>query len=168
MSFQVVLTIGSPPHPELRLNRTRVRAVLPSNLRELNDGLIGAAIPLNTLARIDNPYCLAGASAQCPRNLPQGSTLVDLVSVFAGPSPDIDGDGDGLECVLDDDGNGVVDGCCDGLLVCPLRSFECGGRSIPPITAVKSSCATDPRMADGYSVGIRFQAVAANIIGFAD
>lgn len=165
--IQFVLTIGSPPHPEIRINGARVRGIVPANLDEITDGVIGGSVPLATMATIENPYCRAGQATQCPREVPSESRLLDLVSIFV-ERPDIDGDGDGLECVLDDSGDGLVDGCCDGGARCPPRASQCEGRLIPATSALPSSCARDPRMADGYSIGFRFHAVAANIVGIAD
>lgn len=166
--IQFVLAIGSPPHPELRMNGTRVRAVLPAALDEMTDGIIGGSVPMSTLATIENPYCIAGQAAQCPREVPRESRLLDLTFIFVGSRPDIDADGDGLECILDDSGNGLIDACCDAMPRCPPRGSLCGNLLVPPSTDVPSSCARDPRMADGFSVGFRFHAVAANIVGIAD
>jgi len=167
--IQFVLTLGSPPHPEIRINGTRVRAVVPANLDELTDGILGGSVPLNTLATIENPYCRAGQATQCPREVPVESRLLDVVTLFVGPRPDIDADGDGLECALDDSGDGLIDGCCDGVPQCPFRSSDCGGRLIAATDpGVSSSCARDPRMADGFSIGFRFTAVSANIVGIAE
>ncbi len=169
--IQFILTIGAPPHPEIRINRVRVRATVPGDLGGLADGVLGGSVPVNTLASIDNPYCRAGESSQCPREVPSGSTLIDLVAIFIGPRPDIDGDADGLECIRDDDGDGIVDGCCDAQQAerCPLRSSACVGGTIPPSERSRpNSCAKDPRMADGYSIALKFRAVAANIVGIAN
>jgi len=167
--IQFVLTLGSPPHPEVRIRSTRVRAVVPASLEELTDGILGGAVPLNALAAIDNPYCREAQASQCPREVPAASKLLDLVTIFAGPRPDIDGDGDGLECVLDDTGDGLVDACCDGTSQCPPRSDLCRSARIPVTdVAASSSCARDPRMADAYSIGFRFTAVAANVVGIAE
>lgn len=167
--IQFVLTLGTPPHAEIRIDQTRVRAVVPADLGELTDGILGGSVPMNALAAIENPYCRAGQSSQCPRDVPGESKLLDLVTVFAGPQPDLDGDGDGLECAIDNTGDGLVDGCCDAVDRCPPRSSLCAGREIsPPDDSVPSSCARDPRMADGFSVAMRFRAVAATIVGIAD
>jgi hypothetical protein len=41
----------------------------------------------------------------------------------------------------------------------------CPGREIAPINPQPWSCALHPQIADGYSVGITFTAVAATIVG---
>lgn len=170
VTIEFTLTIGNPPHPEIRITNTRVRGIVPADLSRFSQGLLGGAIPLGTLASIDNPYCVAGDSSQCPRQVPEESKLLDLASGLLGPLPDIDLDGDGLECAIDDNSDGLVDTCCEGILGrerCPFDGCPTS-RIFAPGAEIASACALDPRMADGYSLGLTFTAVAANILGTAE
>ena len=165
--IQVVITLGSPPHPELRIERTRLKAVVPADLGRITQGLLGGAVPIRALASVDNPYCRAGDSAMCPATAPEGSTVADLVAIFAGGRADIDLDGDGGECLYISPATGVVSTCCDAVQgTCPFTGLQCPTPVSTP--AGLDSCAQSPRMADGYSVGIRFTGVAANIVGIAE
>ncbi|MEQ8275218.1 MAG: hypothetical protein RMA76_43475 [Deltaproteobacteria bacterium] len=163
--IQFTLTVGVPPHPEIRLERVLISGRLPSNLAEFSEGLLGGAVPVNTLAQTENPYCRT-VSPRCPIPFTD-STLIDLVANLLGPQPDVDLDFDGLECVRDMNGDGAIDVCCDGA----DGADTCGGSSCPgnAVAAVDpakpASCALHPQVADGYSVGITFTAVAAKIVG---
>ncbi len=164
--IQFTLTVGTAPHPEVRLERVLFSGRVPSALDEFDDGLLGGAIPVNTLAQTDNPYCKT-VSPRCPVQFTD-STLIDLVSTLLGPIPDVDLDLDGLECAKDTDGDGSIDLCCDGhaSLRCNPASSGCPGDIIPPVDPMKpASCALHPKMADGYSIGITFTAVRASIVG---
>lgn len=150
------------PSPVRRLERTLMSARLPSALDRLDEGLIGGALAIGALAATDNPYCQT-ASPRCPAEL-VGSSMLDLAFALAGP-PDLDLDGDGPECVLDTDGDGRIDRCCDG------EANACAQCStvVPPVDAADpGSCALDPRMADGYSIALEFTAVPATIVGIGD
>lgn len=170
VEIQFTLTIGSPPHPEVRITQTRIRGIVPADLSRFSQGLLGGAVPVGTLAAIDNPYCRAGNSSQCPPQVPQDSKLIDLVSIALGSLPDIDNDLDGLECVVDDNADGLVDTCCDGVPGrercprggCPSNQISAPGGAEP------NQCARDPRMADGYSIALTFSGVAANIVGISE
>lgn len=163
--IQFTLTVGVPPHPEIRLERVLISGRVPSKLTEFSEGLLGGAVPVNTLAQTENPYCKT-VSPRCPVQFTD-STLIDLVSTLLGPQPDVDLDFDGLECVRDMNGDGAIDVCCDGY----GQADTCGGTSCPgPVVAAvdpnrPSSCSLHPNVADGYSIGITFTAVAAKIVG---
>jgi len=74
-------------------------------------------------------------------------TFLDQMANSYHVAPDIDRDGDGIEQII---GNGdTVDSCIDGDGTVISGPF----------------CACDPRMADGYSVALRGNAVRASIIG---
>jgi hypothetical protein len=97
--------------------------------------------------------------------------LIDLVATLLRPAPDIDLDLplDGIECVLDTNGDGRIDRCCDGngSGVCANPDSTCIRAEIEPVREGEaSSCALSPRMADGYSVAITFTAVGARVVGF--
>lgn len=170
--IQFTLTVGVPPHPEIRLERVLISGRIPVGLREFNEGLLGGAVPVNTLAQTENPYCKT-VSPRCPVQFTD-STLIDLVSTLLGPQPDIDLDLDGPECVIDTDGDGAIDLCCDGApgQSCSTGSgaTSCPGKiEVPSITPgvpqLRWKCALAPAIADGYSVGITFTAVRATIVG---
>ena len=167
--IQFTLTVGSPPHPEIRLERVLLSGRLPANLGSIDDGLLGGAVPINTLAQAENPYCKT-VSPRCPVQFGD-STLVDLVSTLLGNIPDVDLDFDGAECTKDTDGDGQIDRCCDGADgsdPCMAGQNEClnGSVAIPPSDPLRPwTCALDPRIADGYSIGITFSAVKATIVG---
>lgn len=163
--IQFTLTVGVPPHPEIRLERVLISGRIPSNLSEFNEGLLGGAVPVNTLAQTENPYCKT-ISPRCPIQITD-STLIDLVASLLGPQPDVDLDFDGLECVRDTDGAGGFDVCCDGAgSANTCGGSGCPGAIIPPVDGTRpQSCALHPSFADGYSVGITFTAVAAKIVG---
>lgn len=165
--IQFTLTVGNPPYPEIRLERVLFSGRIPSGLRVFDNGLLGGAVPINTLAQTENPYCKT-VSPRCPLRFNE-STLIDLVSTLLGPRPDVDLDLDGLECVKDTDGDGSVDLCCDGFGTadtCTGSGNTCPGSRVLPIQADKPwTCALHPRIADGYSVAIAFTAVRATIVG---
>jgi hypothetical protein len=167
VDIRFTLTVGRPPHKDVALERVWLSARLPSDLKELNEGLLGGAIPVRTLAQTDNPYCRT-VSPRCPLQFTD-STLMDLVSTLMGPKPDVDLDLDGLECILDTNGDGVTDLCCDGAsgdsCTPQLRSCLPGSRIAELRAGKPGSCALHPRVADGYSVAITFTGVAATIVG---
>ncbi len=166
VAMQFTLTVGVPPHPEFRLERALLKAELPVGGRSLT-GMIGGAVPMSSLAQIENPYCQV-ANPRCPIQFVD-STLLDLFSVFAG-APDVDLDGDGLECIIDRDGDGKVDLCCDGVVgqSCTTGTTSCAGVEVPSIDSSPGAewkCALTPEMADGYSIALEFSAVPATLYG---
>ncbi len=155
--IQFTLTVGVPPHPEIRIERVLMSARLAADLSTLSDGLIGGAVPINTLAQTDNPYCKT-LNSLCPMALPE-STLIDLIASILQPDTDLDVPADGLE-VLRGGPNGRIAECFDG---CP---GGCEGTRVPGLpNSAAYTCALQPAMADGYSVGLTFNAVAATIVG---
>jgi hypothetical protein len=151
--FEFKLTVGLPPHPEVRLERARLEARLSSSLSGLSDGMIGGALPIGNLAQIDNPYCRT-LNPLCPRTLPN-SSLIDLITLFMQPNVDLDVPRDGLEA-LELGLGGRTSRCLDG-----------DGLIVPPVPAggPEWMCAQSTRMADGYSIGIRFTGRPATIVG---
>jgi hypothetical protein len=151
-TLRFTLTVGRPPHPEVRIERALVQAELASSLQVLRDGLLGGAIPAQTLAATENPYCRA-LSSLCPRAIQDG-TLLDLVATILSPDIDISRPRDGLE-QLEVGRTGRVSRC----------ALE-DGTVIPPVDPARPwTCALAPEVQDGYSVGLRFSAVAARVIG---
>jgi hypothetical protein len=162
--IQFTLTVGVPPHPEIRIEKVYLSARLPGNLGRLTDGLLGGAVPVNTLAQTENPYCKT-LNNLCPQQLVD-STLIDLVASILPPDIDLDIPPDGLESLtLEADqnsaNNGRVSRCFDG-----CGTPGCRGREVPPLDpAAPYTCALQPQIADGYSVGITFSGVAASVVG---
>ena len=165
--IEFTLTVGAPPHPEIRLEQVKISGRVASDLSRFSDGVLGGAIPVPTLAQSRNPYCKT-VSPRCPSQF-EDSRLIDLVSTLFSQKPDIDLDGDGVECIIDTDGDSTVDLCCDGdpsITVCPSKG-PCTGATVLPLSEGREpwECALNPRMADGYSVGFTFSAVKATILG---
>ena len=167
--IEFTITVGVPPHPEIKLERVTLAGRVASDLTRINDGLLGGVIPVNALAQTDNPYCKT-IGPRCDVEFGQ-STLIDLVSTILGARPDIDLDGDGNECVKDTDGDSVVDICCNGNPLggdsCPNIENICPGGEVLPLTEGRPAwqCALNPEIADGYSVAFTFTAVKARIVG---
>lgn len=142
----------------LRLHEVTVtgRAAASGAFTTMN--LRGRLLPAD-LWKMQSEYCIGVPEGpRCPRSMPEGSRVLDLIFAAAGP-PDRDRDGDGLECLLDLDDDGLVDTCCDGADVC---SPSCS--PIPPVhSSVPSSCALDPRIQDGWDVTISAQLVPATV-----
>ncbi len=166
--IELTVTVGTPPHPEIRLEQVKIAGRLASDLRRLSDGLLGGAVPVNTLAQTENPYCKT-VSPRCPVQFTD-STLIDLVSTLLGPRPDIDLDADGIECIIDTDGDGAIDVCCDGDPAggnsCPNNGL-CPTVEILPLAEGRAAyeCALNPAIGDGYSVAFTFSAVEATVLG---
>lgn len=166
--IQFVLTVGRPPHPIIRLENVLLTGRLGRDLTTIEDGLLGGVITASTLSAISNPYCQARTN-DCPLTLQdRESSLLDLIVALLGPQPDIDLDLDGLECLLDTDGDGAIDRCCDGRgpgSRCDT-ALGCEGAEVPPSDADDpSSCARPVDLADGYSLAILFSALRARIVG---
>lgn len=161
--IQFTLTVGLPPHPEIKISQVLLSGRIPASLERFDDGLLGGAVPINTLANTENPYCKT-VSPRCPVQFAD-STLIDLVSNLLGSRPDIDLDGDGLECVKDQDGDGAIDLCCDQDVDTCAVSNECA----VPVDALDPTkpwtCARNPQIGDGYSIAIDFTAVRSTIVG---
>lgn len=140
---------------------------VPPELDRFSEGLLGGAVPINTLAQTENPYCKT-VSPRCPVQFTD-STLIDLVSTILGPRPDVDLDFDGLECARDTNGDGTIDLCCEGVPgsdFCTNALSMCPGARINPTDPNRPhTCSLNPKVADGYSVALTFSAVAAKIVG---
>ena len=160
-----VLPFGGVALP-LDLRQARISGTTRATggvLSGIDSGLLCGVIPIRTLAMVPNPIGMVpgGPSESCDGMMDLGTVadlLVGGVTIFIidiGPaSPDIDLDGDGLETFeVDDMGSsgcqGVITACIDG------DGTRIEGRA----------CATDPRIADGFSAGLPFTAVGATIVG---
>lgn len=164
---QFTLTVGAEPHPIIRLENVLLTGRMGRDLGTIENGLIGGAIPVTTLFSTENPYCKT-QNPRCPLEFDE-STLLDLVVALLGPQPDIDLDLDGQECLLDIDGDGTIDRCCDGRgpgVDCDLVQFSCAGKQVEPSDPDNpSSCAKPAAIDDGYSLAITFSALRAKIVG---
>lgn len=156
------LFLGLPlfnPEQSVHLTALYLDAVPSSDLSRLDSGRMGAVLPARYLSALQG-IC-NGPTWGCSVTFPEVATMLDITVAYAGP-PDIDVDGDGLECVLDTDADGLIDRCCDG------EVDACGqcSQPVPPLDVnVPGSCLADPRMADGYSIALEFTAVRAQILG---
>jgi cysteine-rich repeat protein len=167
----IVLNVAVFP---LDLRRGRILGELQASrdgqLTGLRNGLLCGAIPVRTFATLPNflemfgggmfsfePCAVAGDPV-----VVEDETLGDLLlggarvlGIRLGPAqPDVDLDGDGLESyIIDREGppgcQPVVVGCIDG-----------DGTRI-----MGHECTSDPRMQDGWSAGLPFTAVGAQIVG---
>ncbi|MCC7384507.1 MAG: hypothetical protein IT384_21850 [Deltaproteobacteria bacterium] len=156
MDLSFTLTVGVPPHPEIVVRRAIISGQLSAGLTRFQGGLLGGAVPVGTLARIENPYCKT-LNNLCSRQLPD-STLIDLIAGLL--QPDIDLDHDGLESVVGG-ASGRIEACYDGCI-----GWSCTGPRVPPQDpAQPQSCALDTRLADGYSVALSFSGRSATVEG---
>lgn len=169
--IQFTLTVGAEPHPVVRLERVLMTGRLGRDLGTIEDGLLGGAIPVSTLYATENPYCKT-SNARCPTSQDgeefQGNTLLDLVVALLRPDPDIDLDFDGRECLIDSNGDGQIDICCDGRGPGAECNSEvrCPGEQVPPADPDDpSSCARPADIDDGYSLSLTFSALRARIVG---
>lgn len=146
------------PFPRLTIAHSMIRG-RGGDLSSIEDGVIGGAVTVNSLARADNPYC-GQADARCPRQLAE-SSLLELLIAMVQPFPDIDLDlpPDGIESFSSDVRTGRIAECRDGCR-------GCVGPVVPPSDKARPwSCAEDQRIADGFSIGLFFTAVPATIRG---
>jgi hypothetical protein len=163
--IEFLLTVGPPPYHFIKIANSRIEFELDSDLSGLRDGILGGGLTANSLAAIENPFC-GSQGPTCPSGNSR-STLLDLTSYLAGPSPDVDVDGDGRECALATGAEGVIDLCCDGAAtVCSAADKVCAGDVIESLTAEPSGCAISPALTDGYSTTFLFTAVAARLSAF--
>ena len=153
-TLDLVLTVGAPPHPSLRLERVILTGRLSNDLNQLEGGLLGGAFPLNILARLTNPYCKT-LNNLCNRQFPN-STLLDLIASLFQPDIDLDVPSDGLERLLGGP-SGRIEECIDG------------DRSVVSSTTTNPwECALSPRMADGYSIAFGLAGTRAVLVGVAE
>lgn len=149
-------TLTQPLGENFPLTDARIIATLPAAANELLEGRIEGTFTFATLASASNPFCRT-VSPECTVQFLE-SSLLDLFTTLIGLTADVDRDGDGLETVLDMDGDARIDRCLNG-----------DGMIIPPTDQSRpDSCVLDTRMADGFSVVVDFTAVAAKIRGFAE
>jgi cysteine-rich repeat protein len=139
---------------------TPVLDVLPQRISHvtLTGTLTGDATALATL---DGQYCGARAlsSMRIWHSFSGDGSFLDMVAigfnfggyVFTPTQPDVDVDGDGLERLIDTDGDTRIDLCLDG-----------DGAQITGL-----DCPSDPRMADAYSEAMGVHAVGAQLAGTA-
>lgn len=160
------LAFGPPPHRQITFLKSQITGRLASD--GIHGAVLGGAVPMSELALTQsNPFC--SAAGGCPNGQLSNGTVLDYLTAIIG-QPDIDADGDGVECVLRSGGGANIDGCCDGNgdNACLTVAGECAsGHVIPaPDPNVSASCATTNEMVDGYSVALAFDAVPASAVGF--
>jgi len=146
--FPTIDPFTDPLAQTVRLERAKL--AMQIDAREMTNGLMGGAFTVGNLARVDNPYCKT-LNNLCQRALPD-SSLLDLMASILQPDIDLDVPRDGLER-FEGGPSGRVGLCFDGR-----------GNSVPPLDAMKpETCALQPTMADGYSVGMTFSGVRAQV-----
>jgi hypothetical protein len=115
-----------------------------------SDGRLSAAFSSDEKTLSGQMGGVASVCALSELSTPVGQgTFLDLIVSQFQLQPDIDSDHDGLDHIV---GNGqVVTGCVSG----------------SGVTIDGHECACDPRIQDGYSVGLFTNAVSATIVGVA-
>jgi hypothetical protein len=165
VTFRFTFTGGTVP-TDITLEQASLQANVDLDLKAISNGVISGAVPVSSLSSVQNPYC-AVVGPQCPIRLVSG-TVVDLLTTVLNAQPDIDLDDplDGLDCLADTNGDGRVDRCCKGGTgtMCVDDKGRCLGTEVLPLDP-NGSCASNPKMSDGYSLGILFSAVHATIVG---
>lgn len=143
-----VLTIGVPPHPQIRIKRAAFTASLPVGLGTLDDVVLGGAL---TPSAIAEPWLQSFGPHDEPVRV---RSLLDNIA-FAVPL-DIDLDTDGLETITATAG-GYVQGCTDG----------CGPGCAIEATRADApwTCVLAPELADGFSIGLDMVGVRAQVVG---
>jgi len=139
------------------LTRARLTAFLPLELDFITEVQVGGAYSMTELARSDNPFCrFFGSNALCPNRTAE-TTLLDLMARMSQPDIDLDDPPDGLETLdpgFDDRVSQCRDACDTGS--CPV---------VKPLDPLQPwSCALDPRMGDGFSIGLDLSGPAATIV----
>lgn len=148
---------------ELLVERAMFTGTLRDDLSGLDDGLFSGAASVGSLDLIENPYCRA-FGPRC-RDEYVGSSVAVLARDQLGP-PDIDVDGDGLECAFDNDGDGTTDRCCDGAgsVACSTAAPRCAGNEIVSSDPAQPGLCVR-NIVDGYSFALTVSGVAAEIHG---
>ncbi len=141
---------------EIPLRQAVLNAYFPLNQSHLGSGLLEGSYRATDLVAVPNDLC-----PPAEPNCGFGGSLLDLVVSVIG-QPDRDLDGDGLECLYDDDHDARLDRCCDGANAgCESQRFECRKKIPSRDPSDPSQCAVDPRIADGYSIRYKWEAVPA-------
>ncbi len=162
---EIAMTLGLTMRPAIPLKRAGVSFDLATDGSRFQDGVLGGAVPAEELFALEDSFCKT-VSPRCPAPI-FDPTLLDFVVQLFGTQPDIDLDADGAECVLDGDGDGKIDVCCDA--VTDGRCSPTCANTAPAVDAADpGSCVRHAGMADGYSVGLEVTGVAATIVGIAD
>ena len=150
-SFILPLAAGIPPYSEVHIERALFSLELPTVLGEAESGMMAGAWSIPALEDVCNPFC-GGSSPLC--TYPE-ATLLDLFQALSRIHVDVDLDGDGVEVILDEDGDRIPDTCFDGCGAdaCVVHPTQFGN---------PRSCVGDQRMADGYSIQTNLELVPAD------
>ena len=148
---------------DARLHGTTTSSGADGQLWSIEEGLLCGAMPLSGFAFLPNLTDLFGGTTTPPCDeTMEPSTMADLLVGGAptgfllplrGADPDVDLDGDGLESfIVDSSGPAgcqpVIIACIDG------DGTRLEGRD----------CPLDPRFADGFSTGLPFTSIRAQIV----
>lgn len=128
------------PLPLSNLSLSGELTVQDGVARTFDEGRLRGAVGLGLLALTPNPL-----GENC-----DGATLLDVLATgcgLFGLQPDEDVDGDGLERLFDDDGDGQIDRCVDG-----------DGTEILGV-----DCPQDPGIVDGYTLVFVITGVRAEL-----
>jgi hypothetical protein len=109
---------------------------------------------------LQNSAC-QGFAESCPRVMPEDATFLDFVFAASG-SPDLDRNGDGLECLYDSNDDGIIDRCC-----APTSDGTCNpicATIDPTFPSTPSTCALNPALQDAYSVAFTIDLVPATLL----
>lgn len=155
---------GLWPARPMAFARPQMQLNLP-DLDRIEDGVFSGMIPPAWLATTRNPFCRV-PTPNCPAAFPESASLLELATTLLG-GPDVDLDGDGLDCYGDQDGDGALDVCCPrhDQPVCGMG--DCVSPVGPTDPARPFSCAENELMRDGYSASFTLTGVPARIVGVA-
>jgi hypothetical protein len=157
-----MLALGKIPTSTrpLEIEQVRIYADLSEHLSRdgvvrIRGGVISGVVSVNTTASARS--VLYDADGR-----PSLVSWLDLLATRAFLQPDIDVDGDGLECVAEANLDEGVSRCCDGNGSDRCMNVEnaCLAAEIPADDPrVPWTCAVSEKMADAYSVALVFSAV---------
>lgn len=155
MILPLTISAAMPNAPNMveMHNMSLVGVVLTTDQTAMGERIAGAsgrlcgAVTAHSMAQLRNSSGVGG-----PTYLDDVALGVNYLTYQITPTqPDQDLDGDGKERFMDTDGDMQIDLCIDG-----------NGTQI-----VGTSCVSDPRIADGYSMSVQISAVRARIGGVA-
>lgn len=162
--LEIQLSVAATIRPTVEFARMRFSFLISPNERSFSNGVLGGALPARALHGIENPYC-GQVSVLCSASFAD-SSLLDLVALTISGMPDVDLDGDGAECAVDQDGDQAIDLCCDAVAPGDACFDTACAVTVPRVDPDDaSSCADHREFADGYSVGMRVSGVVTEVVG---